>query len=284
MKRTTFSTGLAPVATAAVVMGVCCAGRRAFADDTAAPRPRINYDLYDQGRYVYERNCILCHGEKGDGNGEMAKDLVPKPRSFREGWFKFRSTPYDKLPIEDDLRHTITGGLSGTAMGMFTGLSARDVTAVIEYVKIFSRRWRKEENYGAAVALPDPPAWLRDAESTSTHAAAGNVLFSTICVTCHGLKADGNGPAAPELKDGWGLPVKPADLREPHLRCGDDPADIFRILSTGMSGTPMVSFAATHTEEQRWDIVAYILSLRAQPSLTLGASPARNAPPPKAAP
>lgn len=160
MKRTLFPALLALVARAAVVMAAFSPGRRAAADDTAAPRPRINYDLYDQGRYVYERNCILCHGEKGDGNG----------------------------------------------------------------------------------------------------------------------------PAAAELKDGWGLPVKPADLREPHLRCGDDPADIFRILSTGMSGTPMLSFAATHTEEQRWDIVAYILSIRAQSSPAVGASPARNVPPARAAP
>ena len=60
-----------------------------------APKARVgpNFELYNQGRYVYERNCLICHGDRGDGNGEVAKDLPLKPRSFREGWFKFRSTP-----------------------------------------------------------------------------------------------------------------------------------------------------------------------------------------------
>ncbi|MEO6739547.1 MAG: cytochrome c [Chthoniobacteraceae bacterium] len=255
----------------AVMMGICGGGWRACADDPPAHRSRINYDLFDQGRYVYERNCLLCHGVKGDGNGEFAKDLQPKPRSFREGWFKFRTTPYDKLPTDDDLRRTITGGLSGTAMGMFTGLSSSEVTAVIEYVKTFSRRWRHAENDAPALEMPEPPAWLRNADATRSHASAGNVLFATICATCHGAKGDGNGLAVPALKDGWGFPAQPADLRQAHLRCGDGAADIFRILSTGMSGTPMVNFAPALTEVQRWDIAAYILSIRLPPPGVLGA-------------
>lgn len=229
-----------------------------------APKARVgpNYELYDQGRYVYERNCLICHGDRGDGNGEMAKDLPLKPRSFREGWFKFRSTPFDKLPTDDDLRRTITGGLSGTAMGMFNQLGQNDLSAVIEYVKTFSRRWRHEENYAAAIQFPAAPAWFGDAKAAAEHAAKGRVVFTTICAACHGPVGDGNGPAGQALQDGWGKPVKPADLREAHLRCGDGPSDIFRILTTGMSGTPMVSFSETLSAENRWDLAAYVLSLR----------------------
>ena len=31
---------------------------------------------------------------------------------------------------------------------------------------------------------------------------------------------------------------------------------------TGLNGTPMVSFAHAFTPEQKWDLVAYVLSLR----------------------
>lgn len=253
----------------------------ACAADFIPPRTNIDFNLFAEGRYVYERNCLVCHGPRGDGSGELSKDLQPKPRSFREGWFKFRSTPYDKLPTDDDLRHTITGGLSGTAMGMFTHLSQDEVTAVIEYVKSFSRRWRKPENYAAPVVLPAPPAWLRDSSTARTHAGTGKILFNNICATCHGTNADGKGPTAPTLKDGWGLPAVPADLRQPHLRCGDDPADIFRILTTGLSGTPMVSFAQTLTEDQRWDIIAYISTIRLPSPPVLGSAPVRNTATPK---
>ena len=222
----------------------------------------ISFKAYLQGREVFQGNCVICHGERGDGNGEMAKDLPIKPRSFREGWFKFRSTPYDKLPTDEDLRRTIKGGLSGTAMGAFKTFRAEELDAVIAYVKTFSRRWRKAENHAAAMAFPREPEWFVRQEELRTHAERGRAIFTVTCVACHGAQGDGTGPAAQGLKDSWGHAVKPADLRSPHLRCGDGPADIFRILSTGMSGTPMVSFAQALTEDQRWDVAAHILSIR----------------------
>jgi len=250
---------------AAVGAGVMCLWGVWSPCDAGNPsgvRVGVNYSLYEQGRYVYQQNCLICHGDRGDGNGEMAKDLPAKPRSFREGFFKFRSTPYDKLPTDDDLRRTITGGLSGTTMGMYNQLGEKNLDAVIEYLKSFSRRWRKADNYAAAIEFPAPPAWLADAGARAEHAEKGRVIFSAMCAGCHGPAGDGNGPAAQALKDAWGQSVTPADLRQPHLRCGDGPADIFRILTTGMSGTPMVSFAGALGVPQRWDVVAYVLSLR----------------------
>jgi len=250
---------------AAVGAGVMCLWGVWSPCDAGNPsgvRVGVNYSLYEQGRYVYQQNCLICHGDRGDGNGEMAKDLPVKPRSFREGFFKFRSTPYDKLPTDDDLRRTITGGLSGTTMGMYNQLGEKNLDAVIEYLKSFSRRWRKADNYAAAIEFPAPPAWLADAGARAEHAEKGRVIFSAMCAGCHGPDGDGNGPAAQALKDAWGQSVTPADLRQPHLRCGDGPADIFRILTTGMSGTPMVSFAGALGVPQRWDVVAYVLSLR----------------------
>lgn len=229
--------------------------------DEAKPG-QVSFEVYLLGRDVFQRNCIVCHGERGDGNGEMAKDLPIKPRSFREGWFKFRSTPYDKLPTDDDLRRTIKGGLSGTAMGAFNTLRAEELDAVIGYVKSFSRRWRKQENYAEAITFPNEPAWLGRNGELLTHVDSGRALFTVACAACHGAKGDGAGPAAQGLKDSWGHAVKPANLLSPLLRCGEGAGDIFRILSTGLSGTPMASFDQALTEEQRWDVAAYVLSLR----------------------
>lgn len=241
------------------------------AADAVAP---LDFNLYMQGKYVYERNCIVCHGQRGDGNGEMSPTLKPRPRSFREGMFKFRTTPPGMLPTDDDLRRTIRGGLSGTAMGMFSQLSDEEIDSVITYVKSFSRRWRKPENHAQSVSLSPPPDWLKLPAEVKTHAHAGRKLFATHCAACHGEKADGKGPAAVALKDIWGVPAAPSDLRQPHLRCGGSPADIFRVLATGLNGTPMVSFDATLTEAQRWDIIAHILDIRVPSGPVLGAAPA----------
>ncbi len=237
----------------------------AFATALAAasePVPPPDFGLFMKGRHVYERQCMVCHGKRGDGAGELSPTLQPRPRSFREGMFKFRSTPAGKLPTEEDLRRTIKGGLSGTAMGMFTQLSDADVDAVIAYLKSFSRRWRQRENYAAPVALPPPPPWFEVIEKRREHVPAGSRLFALHCASCHGEKADGKGPAAVALMDIWGLPVLPSDLRQPHLRCGDSAEALFRVLSTGLDGTPMASFDAVLTEEQRWDVIAFIFSLR----------------------
>lgn len=239
--------------------------------DAVAP---LDFNLYMQGKYVYERNCIVCHGVRGDGKGELAPTLKPQPRSFREGMFKFRSTPYGKLPTDADLRRTITGGLSGTAMGMFTQLSHEEVEAVVTYVKSFSRRWRKAENHSPVLKLPPQPEWFADVALVKARAASGEKLFVVHCASCHGEKADGGGPAAGALRDIWGVPAAPSDLRQPHLRCGDAPGDMFRVLSTGLNGTPMVSFEGVLTEDQRWDIIAHVLGLRLKSGPVLGGSPA----------
>lgn len=218
--------------------------------------------LYAMGRYVYERNCLVCHGRWGDGDGEMAKGMIPKPRKFSAGIFKYRSTPAGALPTDDDLTRTIRSGRANTSMPYFTQLSDREVRAVVEFIKFFSAKWRKPENYAAPVNLSEPPAWLGKETESAAHAAKGKATFALACVSCHGEHADGKGPALAELRDAWGDPAYPADLRLPAFRNGRTSADIFRVLTLGIHGTPMASFAEALTEEQRWELAAFIGTLR----------------------
>ena len=214
------------------------------------------------GRYVYSRNCQICHGPRGDGKGEWSPGLSPQPRSFRAAHFKYRSTPYGKLPLDEDLRRTIRGGRSNTAMGMFTRLSERELDGVIAYLKTFSRKWRNPEFISAPVDLPDKPTWFNDVAARSPHERAGATLFEANCVPCHGAAADGNGPQALGLLDAQGRPIKPADLLAPHLRVGDSETELMRVLMTGLNGTPMLSFAETLTAEELWQLVAHLMTRR----------------------
>jgi len=56
--------------------------------------------------------------------------------------------------------------------------------------------------------------------------------------------------------------VTPADLRQPTLRSGRTLETVYRVLLTGIEGTPMPSFAEGFTEDQRWELVAFISQLR----------------------
>jgi len=230
-----------------------------------APHIGPNRDYYQKGRDVYERHCVICHGQFGDGQGEMAPGLGIKPRSFRAALFKYRSTPWGKLPTTDDLFRTVRGGRTNTAMGAFTHLTDEETRAVVEYIKFFSRKWRHEENYAPAIELPPPPSWLEDDPSErARNAEAGKQTFQSICSACHGPLGDGKGVAADFLRDDLGNPASPSDLRPLHLRCGDAPTDIYRVLTTGINGTPMVSFDQVLDTRQKWELIAYLLSLRGE--------------------
>jgi mono/diheme cytochrome c family protein len=143
-------------------------------------------------------------------------------------------------------------------------LREREVRAVTEYLKTFSKRWEHAENYGAPMTIPASPAWLSNRRSFAGHATQGKALFTTTCAPCHGANADGRGTLVTKLTDAFDEPIAPSDLRQP-LRCGSEAPDIYRVLVTGLDGTPMPSFAEGMSDEQRWDVIAYILELRHDP-------------------
>src|SRR3984893_7425903 len=65
---------------------------------------------------LYRRYCIGCHGPQGDGAGENAAWVDPKPRDFTAATFKCRSTPSGTLPTDQDLFDAITRGFVNTSM------------------------------------------------------------------------------------------------------------------------------------------------------------------------
>ena len=126
------------------------------------------------------------------------------------------------------------------------------------------------------MTLPEVPLWFQDTAERQRHGEAGSLVFKLNCMSCHGEKADGKGPAAAPLVDIWNQRVVPSDLRQPHLRCGDAPADVYRVLSTGLNGTPMMSFESVLSPEQRWDVVAYLGTLKLPEVPNLGAAPSSS--------
>ena len=214
-----------------------------------------------QGHFVYMKNCVFCHGRRGDGKGEMGLTVIPRPRDFGAGVFKYRSTPSGSLPTNDDLARTVREGIADTAMPAFTALPERDLQAVIAYVKTFSPKWRKPEFYAAPVVVPKRPDWFEDAGAFDRHVAEGRKLYAISCAVCHGTKGDGAGSTT-NLVDSWGQTTPARDLRQPYVRSGRRLEDVYRVLATGLDGTPMPSFAEGTTEEQRWELVAFIEQLR----------------------
>jgi len=83
----------------------------------------------------------------------------------------------------------------------------------------------------------------------------GSLLFAEHCASCHGPQGKGAGVILdPEVRD-------PTDLlTEPHT-ARHTVGNFFHWLSYGIPGTSMPGFAATLSEENRWDIVNYLHAL-----------------------
>ena len=119
---------------------------------TAAPQVA----LWTAGKQVYEANCAVCHGLRGDGQGMAAHMFRTPPRDFRTGVFKFRSTPVGSLPRDEDLLRVLQRGVRRTAMVAQTHLTEAEQRAAIAYLKTFSPRWR-EEKPEPSVPIPELP-------------------------------------------------------------------------------------------------------------------------------
>jgi len=230
----------------------------ALAQATTPPRPP-DAARAGRGKAVYERYCISCHGEQGDGRGYSAQWLDPRPRDFTRAIFKCRSTPSGTLPVDDDLMRTLNEGLYHTNMPSWQVLGDRQLRDVIEYIKTFSPRW-KEEGPG------EPIQYVREPADDAASRKKGQQIWNAqACFNCHGQTGKGDGSSVPTLFDDWGFHITPFDFTSsPHRKCGSSDKDLYRTFLTGLNGTPMPSFADTVPPEDAWHLVHFLKTLQVE--------------------
>lgn len=209
------------------------------------------------GAADYRRYCVGCHGDLGDGNGENATWVDPKPRDFTLGIFKCRSTPTGTLPTDQDLYDTIARGLDRSNMPIWNTFTKQQRVDLVAWVKHFSPRFQKEKP-GASIEIPAEP------EVTPERVKAGQDVFGRVqCWKCHGVEGMANGPSASTLTDDSNRPILPYNFTDgSRPKCGSSDQDIYRIFMTGLDGTPMPSFSDNIKPEEAWDLVFYLRTLQ----------------------
>jgi mono/diheme cytochrome c family protein len=231
----------------------------------------------EHGKFLYQRYCIFCHGQFGDGTGESAPYLDPKPRDFTKGVYKCRSTPSGSLPLDSDLFDTIGRGMHASGMPAWRPLVRQDRVDLVAYVKSFSPRFKDEKPDPAVTIPPETP-------DTPDSIKRGAELFqSNNCWSCHGKDGRGNGPSASTLTDSKGYPIVPFDFTSGReFKCGDTNREMFRDLMTGLDGTPMPSFTDSMKPDQMWDVVHFIRTLSSKKHLMAADQTPPSAPAPAA--
>jgi cytochrome c oxidase cbb3-type subunit I/II len=239
--------------------------QRMEASQVSVPRSE---EWIAHGKEVYQRRCLGCHGEHGDGNGPAATFLETRPRNFTFGVFKFRLTPSGSLPDDGDLLRTITRGVRGTAMPTWHELPEKDRLAVIQYIKYVLAVDNSDPGNPYFFFAEEPPKaplfiGVPPAPSAARVQRGQEVWQEANCWVCHGEHGRGDGESSAALSDDFGFPIRPANLTTGQFKSGADVKDIFRTVTTGLSGTPMPSFGDTVSEADRWALAYYVLSLSA---------------------
>lgn len=88
------------------------------------------------------------------------------------------------------------------------------------------------------------PAWV----------SKGKSIYQVNCASCHGIKAKGDGPAAPALNP------PPRNLVKGSWTKGGRSDQLFKTISFGVAGTSMAAFGHL-SKQDRWALVHFIRSI-----------------------
>ncbi len=178
-----------------------------------------------RGGTLFKQNCASCHGYSGEGNGDAAALLLPKPADLAA-----------KNLSHDRIGNAILNGVPGTAMPAWRDLPPGQIEDLIAFVQTLS------------------PAKHASPDGSSPNVAmniSGGRLFAQNCVSCHGVRGDGNGPAAATLP------------RRPPSFLTDRPTQEYaeQVIANGVPGTSMPPWSLRLTQQERADLATYVRSL-----------------------
>ena len=89
------------------------------------------------------------------------------------------------------------------------------------------------------------------AETRPGYPQHGQKLYQQYCFRCHGERFDGNGPDADSLR------LRPTNLRT-YLMLGRGSSELEATIRQGRRDTPMHAWGTVLTDQEIYDLVAYI--------------------------
>lgn len=157
---------------------------------------------FSRGEVLYIRNCADCHGWEAVGNGPMAQLLDAQPPTLRDPRL-FAANSEAELVARILLGKELTVPLAPVV----TPESEVEVTALLGHLQ----------------RLPTI-AW--------NQVNAGQEIYDSLCVSCHGIYGRGDGILA------QALPAPPRDLNTPPYQSQVSDEELLRIISNGQGAMP----------------------------------------------
>ena len=228
-----------------------------------------------RGKTLFKEQCVICHGENGDGAGKFAYLMNPRPRDFRQGNFKIATTE-NQIPTDADLIRTLTRGMPGSAMPPWGHLPKSDLQALVRFVRQTHIDATKANLQQAVAAGRMTAAQADEALAERTQPGRplvvppepefsdlrwfrGRRVYLEACAVCHGV--DGN-PVPEAVKfDSEGYPVPPRSFVNGIFKGGSEGYQLYARILKGLRGTPMPAYEGAYTDDELWDLIHYTQSL-----------------------
>ncbi|MEZ6143780.1 MAG: c-type cytochrome [Zavarzinella sp.] len=244
------------------------------------------------GASLYRRRCQDCHGMNGDGRGPTGPWIHPHPRDYRQGVFKFVTTPgvSARKARHADLVRTLTYGLPGTSMPSFGLLPEAELSQIAHYVVYLSIRGRVEfqiireilenphefdwESRPKEILNRQLSEWVGAEESVPVQITAyevstpqhqesvrrGYELFTKPngagCISCHAqFGQDGKWQF-----DVWGTLVRPGNLIEARRKGGKSVQDHYHRVTGGIGPSNMPALVGK-SDQMAIDLAHFTASL-----------------------
>lgn len=213
-----------------------------------------------RGKQVYLKKCVFCHAEDGSGKGVSEFYSSPRPRNFVKGQYKFRTTPFGKIPTDDDLYQMLIRGMPNTTMPSWKHFPKVDLDSLVLYLKTLSKKFDKFKKKGKShklIKVKKQPKFDKKGLNR------GKELFAKACSGCHGLAGRGDGESTLRNVDIESDAIRPRNLSKPWtFRRGSTAKDLFLSIRTGLSTTAMPRHSKRiYKDKDIWDIVNYVTTL-----------------------
>lgn len=235
----------------ALTLAACAAAAQAPAHREGQRLPAT----VDRPDIIFRNHCSVCHGEKGNGDSFARHAMDPPPVDFTSEDAK---KELSRAKMLEAVRDGALHDGRATAMQSFTGrLTDRHVEMVVDYIIVTfmggklqpddapsSGQHGKEAHARVRFKPADWPFGL------VPDAARGKGLYETLCVKCHGVRGDGQGPQPP-------VGARPRDFRAADFREFANGFTMFSAISRGNAHMP--AFGRALANQDVADVAAYVL-------------------------
>jgi mono/diheme cytochrome c family protein len=209
----------------------------------------LSVEVLDQGKQIFIRECMVCHGDAGRGNGPYIEGLQPSPPDFGDGSYGDYT--------DADYFWRISEGLPWSAMPSWKiEYSEEQRWMLVHYIRTFFTQTEEAPPAPTGEQAFNFPTVFEDlAFPESTSFEDGRQVFLQHCAHCHGLAGDGAG------WDGAYLNPQPADFRDmAGMTMGPNAqGEHLAKVTFGIYDTAMPTWGEFLPESLRWDAVKYLM-------------------------